>query len=168
MRVVLRDDASQRLGSSTQFVEIPDVKKGRLALSGLVLGGQQSVPVAGELEEGQLAAKDVNPTPAVRIFTQGNSIVYAYEIFNARTDRNKKPQLEVEIRLFREGQQVTSLNPSAPDSDAQQNSQRLIGVGRMQLTQMPPGDYMLQVIVTDKLAPEKNRIAAQSMDFEVR
>jgi hypothetical protein len=33
---------------------------------------------------------------------------------------------------------------------------------------MPPGDYVLQVVVTDKLAPEKYRIAAQSMDFEVR
>jgi hypothetical protein len=30
------------------------------------------------------------------------------------------------------------------------------------------GDYVLQVIVTDKLASEKNRIAAQSMDFEIQ
>ena len=36
------------------------------------------------------------------------------------------------------------------------------------LTQLAPGDYALQVIVTDKLASEKNRVAAQSMDFEVR
>jgi hypothetical protein len=40
--------------------------------------------------------------------------------------------------------------------------------GRLQLTQLTPGDYALQVIVTDKLASEKNRVAAQSMDFEVR
>jgi hypothetical protein len=33
---------------------------------------------------------------------------------------------------------------------------------------VPPGDYVLQVVVMDKLAPEKYRIAAQSMDFEVR
>jgi hypothetical protein len=31
-----------------------------------------------------------------------------------------------------------------------------------------PGDYVLQVIVTDKLAKEKYRMATQSMDFEVR
>ena len=36
------------------------------------------------------------------------------------------------------------------------------------LLQTPPGDYMLQVIVTDKLTEEKYRIAAQSMDFEIR
>jgi hypothetical protein len=31
-----------------------------------------------------------------------------------------------------------------------------------------PGDYVLQVIVTDKLAKEKYRVATQSMDFEIQ
>lgn len=172
MRVVLRDDASQRLGSATQFVEIPDVKKGRLTLSGIVMAGEQArVAGAVDLAEGQIAGKDPNPTPAVRIFSQGTAMTYAYEIFNARRDRNKKPQLEVQTRLFRDGQQVNVGTPSAPNSpssDAQPNPQRLIGVGSLQLTQVPPGDYVLQVIVTDKLASEQDRIAAQSMDFEVR
>jgi hypothetical protein len=33
---------------------------------------------------------------------------------------------------------------------------------------MKPGDYVLQVIVTDKMAKEKNQVATQSMDFEVQ
>jgi hypothetical protein len=36
------------------------------------------------------------------------------------------------------------------------------------LTQNSPGDYALQVIVTDTLAKEKNRLAAQSMTFEIQ
>jgi hypothetical protein len=32
---------------------------------------------------------------------------------------------------------------------------------------MPPGDYVLQVIVKDLLAKEKQQIAAQWIDFEV-
>ncbi|MCX6626209.1 MAG: hypothetical protein NTW28_01080 [Candidatus Solibacter sp.] len=31
-----------------------------------------------------------------------------------------------------------------------------------------PGDYVLQVIVTDKLAKETYRVATQSMDFEIQ
>ena len=77
-------------------------------------------------------------------------------------------QLEVQTRLFRDGQQVTAGTPAAPNNDGQTNTQRLIGVGRLQLNQIPAGDYVLQVIVTDKLASAKDRIAAQSMDFEVR
>jgi len=33
---------------------------------------------------------------------------------------------------------------------------------------MKPGDYVLQVIVTDKIAEEKYNVASQWMDFEVR
>ena len=54
------------------------------------------------------------------------------------------------------------------NSDGQSDPGRLSEVGRVQLMRMAPGEYVLQVIVTDKLAPEKYRIAAQSMDFEVQ
>ena len=32
---------------------------------------------------------------------------------------------------------------------------------------MTPGDYVLQVVVTDMLADEKHRVASQSMDFQI-
>src|SRR6185295_4394356 len=41
LRVALRDQASERVGSSTQFVDVPDIKKRRLALSGILLGATQ-------------------------------------------------------------------------------------------------------------------------------
>ena len=34
-------------------------------------------------------------------------------------------------------------------------------------SRMVPGDYVLQVIVTDKLAKEKNRVATQWQDFVI-
>jgi VWFA-related protein len=166
MRVVLRDGTSQHIGSATQFIEVPDVKSGKLALSGIMLGAEQS-PTEGTPAEGPLAGEDPNAAPAVRVFKQTTTLVYAYEILNARADRNKKHQLNVDTRLFRDGEQVYG-SPSEVDDRNQQDSQRLFGLGRMRLEQIPPGDYVLQIIVTDKLANEKNRIAAQSMNFEVR
>jgi hypothetical protein len=169
MRVVLRDSGGGRLGSATQFVEIPDVKKGRLALSGIVMAAeQQQKTVGSEVAEGPPPGQDPNGTPAVRIFKQNSTIVYGYKILNARTDRSKKPQLEVQTRLFRDGMQVYDGPPSPVSDEGQPNPERLSEAGRLQLTQMTPGEYVLQVIVTDKLASEKNRIAAQSMDFEVQ
>jgi hypothetical protein len=111
---------------------------------------------------------DPNATPAVRIFKSGAAIVYGYGIFNARTDRNKNTQLEVQTRLFHDGEEIFTGKPAPVSTDGQQNPQRLVGGGRIQLTQLTPGDYVLQVIVTDKLADAKDRIAAQSMDFEVQ
>ena len=37
VRVVLRDPETELSGSASQFIEVPDVAKGRLALSGIVL-----------------------------------------------------------------------------------------------------------------------------------
>jgi hypothetical protein len=44
----------------------------------------------------------------------------------------------------------------------------LVGTGAVQLTQVPPGDYVLQIVIADRLRKEKDRIAAQSIDFQVR
>ena len=167
MRMVLRDAMSEQLGSASQFIEVPDISKGRLALSGIVLAAE-SPNAAGNSAERAVAATDPDATPAVRIFKSGTPIVYLYQILNARSGSNKRVQLEVQTRLFREGQQVYAKEPSAVNVEGQLNPKRLVGVGKIQMAQPPPGHYALQVIVTDKLAKDKNQIAAQSMDFEIR
>ncbi|MGD0871440.1 MAG: hypothetical protein ABSB88_17950 [Bryobacteraceae bacterium] len=44
----------------------------------------------------------------------------------------------------------------------------LVAAGTMKLSaQMQPGDYVLQVIVIDKLSGDKHPMATQSTDFEV-
>jgi hypothetical protein len=83
-------------------------------------------------------------------------------------DRDKKPQILVQTRLFRDGKQIYAGAPSAMNGEGQQNPQHMVALGRVQIGQAQPGDYVLQVIVTDKLAKEKYRIAANSMDFEIR
>jgi VWFA-related protein len=168
MRIVLRDSNSEQIGSATQFIEVPDIAKGRLALSGLILAGEQARQTgASDLAEGAING-DPNLSPAVRVFKTGTVIHYAFEILNAHPDKNRKFQLDVQTRLFREGQQVFTGTAGAVNGDGQQDPKHLAVSGRMQLGQAVPGHYAVQVIVTDKLAKEKYRIAAQAMDFEVR
>jgi len=48
------------------------------------------------------------------------------------------------------------------------DTQRLRAEGRMTLDRgMTPGEYLLQVIVTDKLAKSKFSTVTQSVDFEI-
>src|ERR1035438_10049066 len=61
IRVVVADSASDRLGSATQFVQIPDIPQGGLALSGLSLRG---APPADN------APPDPRTEPAGRVFKQ--------------------------------------------------------------------------------------------------
>ncbi len=173
MRVVLRDAGSEQVGSASQFIDVPDIDKGHLALSGIVLRAEvpeAKTPASPDHPEGEQAT-DIDPqgTPAVRIFKQGTALTYGYQILNAQADTAKQPELEVQTRLFRDGEQVYTGKPAAVPVNGQEDPKRLIGGGRMQLGgQIAPGDYVLQVIVTDKLAKEKFRVATQSMDFEIK
>ena len=167
LRTAVRDANSEKVGSASQFIEVPDVSKGRLTLSGVILRANPGQAVAAS--EGSEQA-DANENPAVRVFKPGRALIYGYQIMNAQVDHStRKPQVEAQLRLFRDGKQVYAGKPMPLEAGDQPDMKHLLAGGRLQLgTKMQPGDYVLQVVVTDHLAKEKARIATSAMDFEVR
>jgi len=166
VRAALRDPASEAAGSAQQYLEIPDIASGHLALSGIVFQDAASRDTAG-LPQSRGPSEDSTGGAARRSFRQGSSLLYLYEIMNAKVSE-QHPELEVETRMFRDGSQTfdtkATLNSAPPDSD----THRLHARARLTLGRdMPPGEYVLQLIVTDKLAKGKAAVATQSMDFEV-
>jgi hypothetical protein len=169
MRVVLSDTENGLMGSATQYVEVPDVRKGHLAISGIALAAEKSLPGAGEQQqEGLVTGREVNGTPAVRVFKQGETISWGYQILNPKTGKDNKSQLQTYVRLFHEGMEVYDAEPAQITLEPDEKSGPMIGTGRMQLKKIVPGDYILQVVVKDMLAKEKHRTAAQSIHFEVQ
>jgi hypothetical protein len=112
-----------------------------------------------------------NSGPALRLFRRGKDVEVDYEfiVYNARLDKTTgDPQLEFQSRLFKDGQ----LNYSSPVTPLQLTEHRdpiRIGIGgKLNLKKsQEPGRYVLQILITDKLAKEKYRIATQWTDFEV-
>jgi hypothetical protein len=90
-------------------------------------------------------------------------------IYNAKVDKaTGKPNLTIQARLFRNGELVFTGNEVPFAIREQSDPQRLGGGGGIQLgTSMQPGEYILQVVVTDLLAKEKDRVSTQWMDFEI-
>lgn len=164
LRTAVRDRTSGKVGSANQLVEVPDVKKGRLALSGLLLTGQAAAGQARE--EGATVDRDPQASEAVRRFRVGTAASYGFVIYNARTEK-ERPQIESQIRVFREGQMVVAGKPKPVDPGPQTDMQRLIAGGALRFgPEMTPGDYVLQVNVTDTLA-KKDRTATQWIDFQI-
>jgi hypothetical protein len=59
--------------------------------------------------------------------------------------------------------EVTSFDPGQ-----QEDLKRITANGRLQLAKaVKPGEYVLQIIVTDKLVDAKHRTATQWIDFEI-
>jgi len=171
LRVAVRDAAGERTGSASQFVEVPDLARGRLALSGVVMMGRGNVEpgAAGAAAGAPASAFDPDAVPAVRRFRRGASLDYYLHIYNARLDpATKLPRLQYQTRLFREGQQVFA-GPLTSLNIAQQTDMKrlLIGGGLRLGAALQPGEYVLQVVVNDTLAKDKHRMATQWIDFEI-
>lgn len=196
LRVALRDAPSERVGSATQFVEIPDLKKNRLALSGMVVVGMDQAtyeklrsanvrtesskpdtvstqpvtnpPAAMANTEG-VSEGDARASAAVREFRAKTVMRFGFWIYNARLDKvTARPQLTIQIVMFRDGQPIFTGHISPYDIQNPADPKRLQAGGVIQLgSDMTPGEYVLQVVVTDALADEKHRTATQWMDFEI-
>jgi VWFA-related protein len=151
LRVAVRDESTTALGSGSQFVEVPQVDKGRVAISGIVLQGADATPVA---------------EPAVRIFQQGGEAVYACEIYDGAA--NKGP-LTTTTAVIRDGKIVHQGVPVPVESKGRRASVHTVPVvGRVPLRTLSPGSYTLQItaarIRNGKATPQ----ATQWATFEVQ
>jgi VWFA-related protein len=168
LRISLRDSETKRIGSASQFIEVPDIKKNRLALSGLVLNGDTSANNGNQMNEG-IDRGNAETSAAVRHFKGGMAIDYALVIYNAKLDKaTNQPHLTTQVRLFRGSTPVFTGRENPFNMNNQTDAARLTAGGQLRLgTDLAPGDYTFQVIVTDLSADEKHRTVSQWMDFEI-
>jgi hypothetical protein len=173
LRTSLRDTASDRIGSASQFVEVPDLKKNRLALSGIALRGiaATNAPAGADspaVDQEGIDKGNAEASPAVRHFRRGMTMSYGFFVYNAHSEKGAAPQLLGQAILFHDGKPVFTGRQIPVNLDGQTDWKRLIGGGAIQLgNDMTPGDYMLQVIITDTTADKNHQLASQSMDFTI-
>jgi hypothetical protein len=190
LRVALRDTGSERIGSASQFVDVPDIKKNRLALSSIVVKGlsaeyaRNKAPVkspgdntsapntqsnAATSQSEGVEEGDAQASPAVRHFHTGLVMKYAYMIFNAQLSKaTNRPQLTTQVRLVRDGKVIFTGKELPFDTTNQTDLKRLVAGGAIQLgTDLGPGEYALQIIVNDAVASEKRHTVTQWTDFEI-
>jgi len=167
MRVAIHDRGSGKVGSANQFVEVPDLKKDRLSLSGVVLENISAEEWSSR-EKGQSpASSDPLIDTSLRQFKRGTVLNYGLTAYNPKAGSADGGNLEYQLRMFRDGVIIFEGNPQkARSSKADARSVDIAG-SLVLGTAMVPGDYVMQIIVTDSLAKEKNRNAQQFVQFEV-
>ena len=165
IRAVVRDGASGRMGSASQWLEVPAVEDGRLAISGIELTGPEDSPTGDRFH-----LKEPDETPGVRIFRGGQPINYRCQVYNLTADAEKTSRMELQVVLFREGHMVISTQPVAIALRAGGDPRRRATAGHITLpATMEPGRYAMRLSVTDKLsAAGPPRTASQFVEFELR
>ncbi len=171
LRVAIRDHASNKVGSANQFIEVPDIKKNRLIMSGVALENI-SLDTWQKRHVGQIVAEgqsDPLIDTSLRQFKRGSVLNYGFAIYNVKLASGRGSDLSYQTRVFRDGKQIFEgkLQP-VPAQVAGADPKTVRFAGSLSFgTTMLPGDYVLQITVIDNLAKEKQKTATQFVQFEV-
>jgi len=184
LRAALRDHASSRIGSASQFIEVPDVKKNRLVVSGVLInaidsantniapapaGGVANQPPGSDGAKKDPGSSRLSINAATRQLKRGQQLQYSVILYNARLDKTTaKPELTTQVRLFRNGEPVFTGRELSLSEPNQPDPKRITVMGALKLgADLIPGEYVLQITATDPLADAKHRVATQWIDFEI-
>lgn len=173
-RAAVQDATSSKTGTAGQIVEIPDLRKRRLAISGITIstgGPPLSSRVSDQNSSGRADDEETVENIgqlAIRRFRQSSNLFYAYVIYMAQIDKTTgSPSLTAEARIFHDGKLIYAGPLKAIDTAGQSDLDRINAGGGLQLNSLTPGEYVLQILVKDRLADEKLGTATQWIDFEI-
>jgi VWFA-related protein len=144
VRVAIRDPASGRLGSAREFVEVPDLKTGHLAVSGVLVYNTNP----GK------ADADAPGSPELRRFRRENNLTYSCQVFNAKS-------VTGEVRLVQDARQISV----APAEVVRNGDGTSTARGVIPLATLAPGHYVLQIVASEDTG--KDAAASQWTDIEI-
>jgi VWFA-related protein len=151
VRVAARDRRTGRAGSSAQWLEVPDVKKGGLALSSLFVGetGDGSAQLA---------------VCADRRFARDSHLGFFLYVYNAAR-QSAPPDVALQVQIFRDDQPVVTKPLVKIATDGMPDLARLPYGEDFSLGELPTGRYVLQVTAIDRAAKSS---ATRRASFIVR
>src|SRR6266849_1801702 len=136
VRVVVRESSSGSLGSFSKYLEVPDLTKGKLAMSSVFLFATD--------------AQGTKPAPllAVRQLNRKQDVRYVAMIYNPKL-RDGKPQLHSQM-IISQGNKILFRDPERPIES--NSSAPITKMGQLGLSKVAPGHYVLTLVITDPLA----------------
>jgi VWFA-related protein len=152
VRAVVREASTGNLGTFSKYLEIPDLSKGRLAVSSLFLHAMS-------------AGSAPAPLLAVRQVKRSQDLRYSAIIYNAKT-KGGKPQVQTQLIISQAGKVLFRETPQALEAATTGTSSQVAKTGQFGLAKVPKGKYTLTLIVSDSL-DDKGQKISRSIDFTV-
>jgi VWFA-related protein len=154
LRLAVREGATGRIGSLSRYVEVPNLSKGRLAMSSIFL---HAVDPAN--------AAQPQPLLASRQLTRRQEVRYSAIVYNARAEAGR-PRVRTQL-IISQGGKVLFREPEQELEMKGTDASQLVKVGQIGLSKVQPGRYVLSLVVTDPLADKNNQTLTRSIDFTV-
>lgn len=174
VRIAVQDETSKKVGSAYEFVTIPDLAKGRLAMSNIfIINNDEDASWVwlGTMKEPSQKVlvpalqREQSRTPALRSYRPGESLEYMALVYNANR-QGKNPDLEAQIFLYKDGRELVKGEPQKVDLSGLTNFSKIPIRKKLVLgDDMQEGNYVLQLLVRDT---DKSSLTAQTLNFTVK
>lgn len=168
VRAAARDQKSGKVGSASQWIEIPDLSTHRLTLSSLLLGAQV-VDVQAKPDAAKTAAPASVPQVLFSVdrhFKKSSQLSFWVFIYNTTRGANgaSAPEVTAQIEVFGNGQAVVKTAERKLNTTGMDDLQRIPYGGQFSLATLPPGRYELNITITDQIAKAST---SQRLSFQV-
>ena len=165
VRLVAREESTGRLGSASEWIEIPDLAPGKMALSSVFLAarppgavaGASSTPPAAEAPSGGApsapatgveAARDVQ---ARKRFGRDETMTFQLFVYNAERDASGATDVVLQAQVW-SGPRMVASSPVAPVPLPREANTPPEGAytSSFPLGSFAPGSYELRLMVSDR------------------
>ena len=169
-RVAIRDKNSGMIGSASELINIPKIKKNRMYASGLTISGVDqngkfAAPASVSIGKA-ISLVGTQGIPAIRNFEAGKLLGYSYKVYGAKIDNSsRKPRLGQIVTVYKDGEILTRGEPEEVKLLPQNDWFRTNVLGYMRLPKnLEQGDYAVQIVIRDLLT---RKTSVLWIDFEV-
>jgi GWxTD domain-containing protein len=165
--IVVKDLKGDQVGVVQTAVAAPGYPSDKLAASSLILTSRiRQLPDTPERNE-MFVLGDMKFHPNMRDeFLAGNMITAYFQVYNADLDQSTLlPDLLVKYEVKRQGTTVVELAREGESAVFSTSDRRIILIKALPVDRLAPGDYHLQVSVTDRLS---NQTVELGSSFKIK
>jgi hypothetical protein len=176
VRAGVPDAGSGKIGSTYQYMEIPDLKKRRPALSSIFIINRDedaswihsNIKQASQTELQPDLKRVSKQNPALRIYQSGETIECIALLYNAGTNVQQTPDLVSQYTLLKDGMEYYKSEPEAIKLSRVEDFKEIPIRKKLLLkNSIPPGRYVMLLQITEKKEKQTRTVATQALDFTI-
>jgi hypothetical protein len=152
VRFAAREDGEGKVGSASEWVQVPDLADGKLTLSSLFL-----------LEKDEGDTLSLRSAQALRRFKNAQTLYVQVFAYNPGRDATGATDLETQAEIWRGGVLLASSAPQAMEQ-GDRGAPPALHTQSIKLEPFAPGDYEVRMVVTDRNA---NVTTSQRVGFSI-
>lgn len=154
VRVSVGESSTEHIGTATAWVEVPDLRKGKLAISNIILSERAAVDPKEADQSKQPVVFHPKMTQGIAVYKSGDLLVYYFALYNAVQKNRQASDLLMQVEIIQNEQSVYRGQWQSIASRIIEEDKNNPGLSGQIPTFLKPGLYELRITVKGQDAKE--------------